>query len=237
MSPDAAKGSAPPSATPRALLALLLVLTVTTGLVDAISVLGLSRVFTANMTGNVVFMGFAIAATPGYSATRSLAALGAFLTGALIGGRVGSRFRGIQQRWLLVAFVTEGTLYLLAALWASQYQGVSLPGAVQHGLIAITAGAMGLRNATVRSLAVPDMTTTVLTLTVTGLGADSGLAGGSNPRWIKRASSVAAMLGGAAIGALLVSRFGLAVPLCITGIMTILAALTCRPLRAAISVS
>ena len=36
---------------------ILVVLTVTTGLVDAVSVLGLGRIFTANMTGNVVFLG------------------------------------------------------------------------------------------------------------------------------------------------------------------------------------
>ena len=40
---------------------VLIVLTVTTGLVDAVSVLGLGRVFTANMPGNVVFLGFAMA--------------------------------------------------------------------------------------------------------------------------------------------------------------------------------
>ena len=45
---------------------------------------------------------------------------------------------------------------------------------------------MGLRNADVRKLAVPDMTTTVLTLTVTGLAADSALAGGTSPGWKRR---------------------------------------------------
>ena len=43
---------------------LLLLLSATTGLVDAVSVLGLGKVFTANMTGNVVFLGFAAAQTP-----------------------------------------------------------------------------------------------------------------------------------------------------------------------------
>src|SRR5437867_4505398 len=40
---------------------LLLRLTVVTGLVDAFSYLVLGRVFVANMTGNVVFLGFALA--------------------------------------------------------------------------------------------------------------------------------------------------------------------------------
>src|SRR2546430_11379246 len=83
---------------PASLPLLLLVLTVTTGLIDAVSVLGLGRVFTANMTGNVVFLGFALARVPGFSAVRSLAALAAFLAGAVIGGRLGIRLDGSRGR-------------------------------------------------------------------------------------------------------------------------------------------
>lgn len=68
-------------------------------------------------------------------------------------------------------------------------------------MIVLTAIAMGLRNATVRKLAVADMTTTVLTLTLTGIAADSSLAGGTNPRWARRLASVIAMFAGAALGA------------------------------------
>src|SRR5438094_3667524 len=57
---------------------VLSVLTVTTGLVDAVSVLGLGRVFTANMTGNVVFQAFAAAGVPGFSIARAVMALGDF---------------------------------------------------------------------------------------------------------------------------------------------------------------
>src|SRR2546427_1798343 len=85
---------------PASLPLLLLLLTVTTGLIDAVSVLGLGRVFTANMTGNVVFLGFALARVPGFSAVRSLAALAAFLAGAVIGGRLGIRLDGPRGRWL-----------------------------------------------------------------------------------------------------------------------------------------
>ena len=65
---------------------------------------------------------------------------------------------------------------------------------------------MGLRNALIRALAVSDMTTTVLTLTLTGLAADSSLAGGDNPRWGRRVGSVAAMLSSGFTGALLLSH-------------------------------
>jgi uncharacterized membrane protein YoaK (UPF0700 family) len=61
---------------------LLLVLTLVTGVIDAISILTLGRVFVANMTGNVVVTGFAIAGVPEFSLRTSLAALVAFLVGA-----------------------------------------------------------------------------------------------------------------------------------------------------------
>jgi uncharacterized membrane protein YoaK (UPF0700 family) len=76
----------------------------------------------------------------------------------------------------------------------------------------LTALAMGLRNATVRRIALPDLTTTVLTLTITGVAADSSLAGGSDPRWQRRVMSILLMFAGAVVGALLL-RHSLALPL------------------------
>src|SRR6202035_3372963 len=66
---------------------LLLILTVVTGIVDAVSILALGRVFVANMTGNVVFAGFAITGAPGFSLGASLFALAGFLVGASLGGQ------------------------------------------------------------------------------------------------------------------------------------------------------
>jgi len=82
---------------------------------------------------------------------------------------------------------------------------------------------MGLRNATVRQLAVPDLTTTVLTLTLTGIAADSSLAGGKNPRIWRRVASVAAMFVGAVVGALLL-KFGMALPLIVSGVCVLVVA-------------
>src|SRR5260370_9937524 len=70
--------------------ALLLVLTAVTGLVDAVSYLKLGHVFVANMTGNVVFLGFAVADAEDFSIPASLLAIAAFMAGALVGGRIGS---------------------------------------------------------------------------------------------------------------------------------------------------
>src|SRR5262249_19191687 len=69
----------------------LLGLTAVTSLVDAISFLSLGRVFTANMTGNVAFIAFAVAGAPELSIARSVVALVAFLVGAIVGGRIMAR--------------------------------------------------------------------------------------------------------------------------------------------------
>src|ERR1700745_759862 len=85
---------------------LLLALTVVTGVVDAVSILRLGRVFVANMTGNVVFSGFALVGAPGFSLSASLAALAGFLVGALGGGRLTGRLgrdRGLLLRTRLGA--------------------------------------------------------------------------------------------------------------------------------------
>jgi uncharacterized membrane protein YoaK (UPF0700 family) len=183
---------------------LLLVLTGTTGLVDAVSYLGLGHVFTANMTGNVVFLGFAAVGVQGLSVTRSLVSLAAFLAGAAIGGRIAARYGdGPRRRWLLPVAVAEGGLLLVAAGAAVGLNVGSSSGAL-YPVIALTAVAMGLRNATIRHLAEPDLTTTVLTLTLTGLAADSSLVGGTNPRPVRRVGAVVAMVAGAAAGAAMV---------------------------------
>jgi uncharacterized membrane protein YoaK (UPF0700 family) len=86
-----------------------MVLTLLSGVVDAVSYLGLGRVFTANMTGNVVVLGFAAAGAPGFSIPASLTSLGAFLVGALCAGLAGRRIAR-RGRLLLLAMVTEAVL-------------------------------------------------------------------------------------------------------------------------------
>lgn len=221
---------------------LLLLLSVTTGLVDAVSVLGLGKVFTANMTGNIVFLGFAAAGTPGFTVAPYLVALGAFLAGALVAGRVGTHLAGQPlRRWLVVAAVIEAVLFGVAAgiaAWAGA-MGM-LPETSVFAIIALTAIAMGFRNATIRQLKVPDLTTTVLTLTLTGIAADSHIAGGRNPNIGRRLAAVAAILLGALVGALLVNRTGLAIPLALAGLTVLIGTLACvrhpiaaEPLRTA----
>jgi uncharacterized membrane protein YoaK (UPF0700 family) len=79
-------------------------------------------------------------------------------------------------------------------------------GGLRDGLVAVMAAALGIQNATARGLAVPDLTTTVLTLTITGIAADAHAAGGSGSRAGRRLISVAAMLVGAVVGGMLILR-------------------------------
>jgi uncharacterized membrane protein YoaK (UPF0700 family) len=205
------------SASPEPILPFVLLgLTAVAGLVDAVSYLALGHVFTANMTGNVVFLGFAAARAPGLSLTRSGTALAAFLVGAVFGGRMAAEMSGgPRHRWTGAAFGAEAGVFLVAMAVAVGGGGLSMGPPRLYAVIVLTAFAMGIRNATVRKLAVPDLTTTVLTLTVTALAADSALAGGSNPRWARRAAAVVTMCAGAAFGVwILPHSVALALGLC-----------------------
>jgi uncharacterized membrane protein YoaK (UPF0700 family) len=184
----------------------LLGMTAVTGLVDAVSFLSLGRVFTANMTGNIVLLAFATAHVSGLSIARSLTALLAFLVGAILGGRFMARASADSQiRFAAQAFLLEVAFLFAASFCGLGYRGDLLEHSFQpFALIALTALAMGTRNAAVRKLAIPDLTTTVLTLTITGIGADSSLANGNNPRLPRRVASVAAMFSGAALGAVVI---------------------------------
>jgi uncharacterized membrane protein YoaK (UPF0700 family) len=193
---------------------LLVGLTVVTGLVDAVSYVALGHVFVANMTGNVVFLGFALAGAPGLSVGAALAAGAAFLAGATAGGRLGVRLGAHRGRTLRAAAATSGALVLLAAAVAA-VSGEPVSSGARYALIAILALAMGVQNAVARRLAVPDLTTTVLTLTLTGIAADSRLAGGPGGHPARRLVAVTAMFSGALVGALLVINVDLALPLAI----------------------
>ena len=180
---------------------LLLLLTVTTGIIDAVSILSLGRVFVANMTGNIVFIGFALAHAPGFSLVASLVALAGFLVGAGIGGLAVSHF-GRHRGLLLRNVVAAQLVLLLAAALTLAAAGPAFAPAVGDVAVALAGTALGMQNAAVRRIAVPDLTTTVLTLTLTGIAADLR---NHKPRVVlRRVLSVLAMLLGALGGALLV---------------------------------
>lgn len=207
---------------------LLLSLTVVTGLVDAVSILELGRVFVANMTGNIVFIGFAVAGAPGFSLAASVTALGGFLVGAGLGGPLTRRLGSGRARLLGFAAGMEFVLVAVALLIAAMV-AVPFPGGYRDAIAGLLAVSMGLQNSVARKLAVPDLTTTVLTMALTGVAADLHL--GAGQAITRRLLSVVAMFGGALVGALLVIHGHVAVALGIA--VALLAVVSSAALRAA----
>jgi uncharacterized membrane protein YoaK (UPF0700 family) len=197
---------------------LLVAMTLVTGLVDAFSYLSLGHVFVANMTGNVVFLAFALAGVPGFSTLASLVAVGAFVLGALGGGLLGSRLGQHRGHLFSVASTLQALLLVVAVVLAALSGNPVSPGG-SYGLIVVLGVAMGLQNATARKLAVPDLTTTVLTLTIVGIAADSRLVGGSGSKAGRRLIAVGAMFGGALIGSVLIVHVSTVLPLVIAFII------------------
>ena len=186
----------------------LLLLTFATGLVDAVSVLFLGHVFVANMTGNVIFLGFWFVPHSGIDMGAALVSFGSFVVGTIISGRFARHLDRDVREWLTVAMGTEVilllTLSVLAGTGVLQYQG--------RGRLVLIAGlavTFGAQAATARQFGIQELSTTVLTSTIVGLGVDSRLAGGSGQRERLRYGTVLTMLAGAATGATL-TRFAVA---------------------------
>jgi uncharacterized membrane protein YoaK (UPF0700 family) len=207
----------------RSVLFVLMALTALSGVVDAVCYLGLGRVFTANMTGNVVVLGFAAAGAPGFSVSASLTSLAVFLVGAVAGGRLASRIA--RRSRTLSAAITAEAIFVGAGATVACTAATVATGWGRYTTIGLLAFAMGIRNAVIRRLSIPDMTTTVLTMTLTGLAADSALAGGTSARAVRRAGSVVAMLLGAIAGAALFLHKGPGLPLVIAAAAAALTAI------------
>jgi uncharacterized membrane protein YoaK (UPF0700 family) len=171
-------------------------------------------VFVANMTGNVVFLGFAIVGAQGFSIAASLVALVSFGLGSVLGGRIVARFGHHRGHHVVVATGMQA-LFLAVSVILALVGSYPFGSGIRYALIVVLSLAMGVQNSSVRRLAVPDLTTTVLTLTVTGIGADSALGGGKGSKSGRRLISVAAMFIGALAGAALVIHVHVAWPLVI----------------------
>jgi uncharacterized membrane protein YoaK (UPF0700 family) len=183
------------------------------GMVDAVSFLGLGHVFTANMTGNVVVLGFAAAGAKGFSVPASLTSVCSFLLGAAVAGRICLHV-GSRRLWLVFAMLAEAGLTGAAALASALASGHVGTGWARYTVIALLAFAMGVRNSTIRRLAIPE-STNVLTMT---------FAGGHDPRAGRRAAAVLAMLGGAIVGAALFLHRGATLTLVVIAVAVAAAA-------------
>ncbi|MGH3151262.1 MAG: YoaK family protein [Streptosporangiaceae bacterium] len=223
---DARHTVAPPRGAKDGVLPPLLVgLTVVTGLVDAFSYLVLGHVFVANMTGNVVFFAFALAGVGGFSAPASLAAIGCFALGAMVAGRLGRFLAGRRELLLAVAAGIQAVIVAEAVTMAA-LTSQPIPVGLRYALIVALALAMGVQNGAARKIAVPDLTTTVLTLTITGMAADHAWAGATGARVARRLISVAAMGVGALVGAVFVLHVHIVYPLVIALIILAAVAVT-----------
>lgn len=187
---------------PRMHLWLMLVLTFTTGINDAVGYLGLDKVFTGNMTGNVVVLGMAIAGSSGLPVLGPALALVGFMAGAAAGGRT-LRYAGAAwtpRTTALFGTVAVMMLALAAVLFAA---GDEPAHEVMVTVTTLAAVAMGVQAAAARHVAVKDVTTVVVTSTITGLAADSFFGSGKGGGTLRRFAAVALILLGATVGALL----------------------------------
>ncbi|MHC6231765.1 YoaK family protein [Arthrobacter sp. MMS24-T111] len=182
-------------------LVLMLVLTFSTGVLDAVGYLGLDRVFTANMTGNVVILGMALLGADNLPILGPIGALAGFMTGALIAGRA---LRPTKSGWNHRTTVLLAGVSTVMAIVAILLLSGANPRSSETATVAITATlavAMGVQAATARHLNVKDVPTVVVTSTITGLAADSHLGARTHPFWGRRLAAVGLIMAGAAVGA------------------------------------
>jgi uncharacterized membrane protein YoaK (UPF0700 family) len=214
-------------------LALMLALTFATGIIDAVGYLGLDRVFTGNMTGNVVILGMALLGADELPVLGPLVALAGFVAGAAGGGRVlkgadggwTQRVTGLFAVTALVEWVVG--VGLLTGLRADERP-------VQVGVVAVVGAAMGVQAATARFLAVKDVPTVVVTSTLTGLASESVLGSGAGGGTVRRVAAVVLILVGAATGAALLRwdvGAGFIAAGVVTGLVTVTGARASRPDR------
>src|SRR5882762_3734302 len=208
---------------------LLVALTVASGAVDAISYFGLGKIFSAFMTGNIVFLGFGIAEIEGPDVGTVIFAISMFAAGSYLGLRIATQHSRKSGPWppamtvLLVLIATAEGAFLVVWLAAGGHP----PSKVCDVLIILFSLAMGIQTAAVRSLGVQGIFTTAGTFT---LVAFAGTFAGSRSR-SEMPRLVGVLLGlvaGAVAGGLLflhARSYAPALPLIIT-VLVILAGRT-----------
>ncbi len=193
---------------PRVAIAGLLLLTAATGAIDAVSYLSLDRVFTGNMTGNVLFLGFALVGVGDVPFLNNAIALAGFVAGSIVSGRIVGRGHqpGALPRGSVVVLVAGGALLVaLAVVWSVLGE---LPEPVLLAVTFLLAAVMGGQVSAVKPVGNSDVTTIVVTNTVANLARDSRLAGGRGQSWVQRLLAVLAMGVGAAAGAAVIAWLG-----------------------------
>ena len=197
----------------------LLVLTAATGAIDGVSYLALDRVFTGNMTGNVLFIGFGLVGVKGIPVLNNLVALLTFMLGAVVGARVTRRGGGrarLPRASLLVLGVNTLLTFAVAAVWL----GVGhLETTVQIVITGTLALLLGAQAAAVKHTGLRDLSTVVVTMTMVNLSSDSRLAGGPGTAWLRRVAGIVTMGIGALASAWLTLQVGGAYALLLAGVV------------------
>ncbi len=197
---------------------LMLALTFVTGLLDAVGYLALDRVFTGNMTGNVVILGMGMAGEDELPVAGPLVALGAYVVGAAVVGRLLQRHPGGWRPAVTAVFATSAVVLAAAAtvLTLIRVHGES---AVGVGIAATLATLMGAQAATARMLAVADITTVVVTSTLTAYASETLF--GPGLLWLthRRLWAVVVIIAGAFCGASLL-RFDGGYPVYLAAVLT-----------------
>ena len=195
----------PPTATAslhHPLVRALLALTVTTGLVDITSYVGLGRVFTANQTGNFVLLAGGIVRSGDLSSAGPLVSLGAYTVGAGAVGLVTMLGRQRQSTLVVRVLTAEIVLLAIAAVLAAVIDVT--PGAASgYSEIVMLALAMGMRTAVISRFGGADVSLTMLTGTLAGLAATLPFTGGSDKHFIRRTGAASALFLGALGGGLM----------------------------------
>lgn len=203
-------------------LALMLALTFSTGMIDAVGYLGLDRVFTGNMTGNVVILGMALTGADGLPVVGPIIALVLFMAGAATAGRV---LRPIKAGWSTRTTTLFGVVGVILAggAIASLLFPSERPDALNFVVTGALGYAMGMQAGAARHIAVKDVTTVVVTSTLVGLAFDSTLGKGGGQPWKRRAGAIVLILLGALVGALLL-RLGLGAGMAVAALVVLVAA-------------
>ena len=199
-------------------LRAMLALTFSTGVVDAVGYLGLNRVFAGNMTGNVVVLGMSLSGAGHLPVLGPTLALAGFLTGAAIAGRA---LRGYGSGWTRMTTILLWTVAVILSAVTVTLASLHHPPHAVDLLITTALGlAMGAQAGTARRVGVPDVTTVVVTSTITGLAADSWFGGRTGTHTKRRATAAIMIIAGAGLGAL-VLRWHLWAALAIAALVTI----------------
>ncbi|MET0692390.1 MAG: YoaK family protein [Propionibacteriaceae bacterium] len=197
----------------------LLVLTAATGAIDGVSYLALDRVFTGNMTGNVLFIGFGLVGVEGIPVLNNLIALLTFMLGAVLASRIIGRDSGparLPRSALVLLLVGTVLVLLLAVVWLAV-------GAIGTPVMIIITGVLALllggQAAAVKPIGIRDLSTVVVTMTMVNLSSDSRLAGGRGTAWFRRFAAIGSMGLGALASALVTLHLGGAYALLLAGVV------------------